>query len=233
LASERGDEVSALLLQPQNARSLLVLAHGAGAGMRHKFMEDISQKLASQGVSTLRYQFPYTEKRIKRPDPEAVLIATVRSAVAAAQEYANGLPLFAGGKSMGGRMTSLAMAKEPLKGVRGLVFFGFPLHAPGNRSAKRGDHLADVAAPMLFLQGSRDSLADLKLLKPLCNRLGDRAELYVVDGGDHSFDMLKSSGRSDDEVLDDVAQKVGSWLSSLTEGVLEKTVSELRRKSSD
>ncbi|HEV8343270.1 MAG TPA: alpha/beta family hydrolase [Candidatus Binatia bacterium] len=215
LPGETAVEVSALLLRPDNARSLLVLAHGAGAGMRHRFMEDISQRLAHHGIATLRYQFPYMEKRIKRPDSEPVLIATVRSAVAAAQQYADGLPLFAGGKSMGGRMTSLAMAKEPLEGVRGLVFFGFPLHAPGNRSAKRGDHLANVAVPMLFLQGSRDTLADLKLLKPLSNRLGKRAELYVVDGGDHSFHMLKSSRRSDDEVLDDVAQKVGCWISRL------------------
>jgi predicted alpha/beta-hydrolase family hydrolase len=212
LASEKADEVSALLLRPENARALLVLAHGAGAGMRHKFMEDISQKLALQGVATLRYQFPYTEKRIKRPDPEAVLIATVRSAVAAAQEHAGGLPLFAGGKSMGGRMTSLATSKPPLEGVRGLVFFGFPLHAPGKSSAERGQHLTNIAVPMLFLQGSRDTLADLKLLRPLCNRLGKRAELYVVDGGDHSFHMLKSSGRSDDEVLDEIAQKAASWM---------------------
>lgn len=216
LVSDKAIEVSAVLLQPENARSLLTLAHGAGAGMRHEFMEEISQKLATQGVATLRYQFPYMEKKIKRPDSEAVLTATVRFAVAAAKEYAGGLPLFAGGKSMGGRMTSLAAAKEPLEGVRGLIFFGFPLHAAGKPSAERGQHLANVAVPMLFLQGSRDTLADLKLLEPLCHRLDKRAELYVVEGGDHSFRMLKSSGRSDEAVLDDLARKVASWTFRLT-----------------
>jgi uncharacterized protein len=212
LASENGGEVSALLLRPENARSILVLAHGAGVGIRHKFMEDLSQKLATLGVATLRYQFPYVERGIKRPDSEAVLTATVRSAVAAAQEYVVGLPLFAGGKSMGGRMTSLAAAKEPLADVRGLIFFGFPLHAAGKASDGRGQHLASVTVPMLFLQGSRDTLADLKLLKPLCHRLAKRAELYVIEGGDHSFHMLKSSGRSDDEVLDELARKAASWM---------------------
>lgn len=181
--------------------------------MRHKFMENVSEKLARQDIATLRYQFPYMEKRTKRPDPEPVLLQTVRSAVETAREYADGLPLFAGGKSLGGRMTSLAAAAHPLERVRGLIFFGFPLHAPGKASAERGRHLANVAVPMLFLQGSRDTLADLKLLKPLCDRLGDRAELHVVAGGDHSFHMLKSAGRSDDEILDDVARKVASWTS--------------------
>ena len=213
LATEKGGEVSALLLQPANARSFLVLAHGAGAGMRHKFMEDVSQKLATLGVATLRYQFPYMERGIKRPDSEAILTAAVRSAVAAAQEYAAGLALFAGGKSMGGRMTSLAAAREPLDGVRGLISFGFPLHAAGKASAERGQHLAGVNVPMLFLQGSRDTLADLKLLTPLCDRLGKRAELYVIEGGDHSFHMLKSSGRSDAEILHELARKTASWMS--------------------
>jgi predicted alpha/beta-hydrolase family hydrolase len=213
-ASERTGEVSGLLLLPGDARALLVLAHGAGAGMRHKFMEEISQKLARLGVATLRYQFPYMEKGAKRPDTGAVLTETARSAVAAARQHAAGLPLFAGGKSMGGRMTSLAAAKEALEGVRGLIFLGFPLHAAGKPSAERGQHLFDVSVPMLFLQGSRDALADLKLMKPLCLRLGKRAELYVVEGGDHSFHMLKSSGKNDDSVLDEIARKTAAWVAA-------------------
>jgi predicted alpha/beta-hydrolase family hydrolase len=211
--SEKAGSVSAMLLRPDDARCLLVLAHGAGAGMRHKFMEEMAQKLAHSGVATLRYQFPYMEKGIKRPDSAALLAETVRAAVAAGKKHAGELPLFAGGKSMGGRMTSLAAAKAPLDGVRGLIFFGFPLHAAGKPSAERGAHLADVTVPMFFLQGSRDALADLKLLKPICDRLGKRAELFVVAGGDHSFHMLKSSGRSDDEVLDEVAGNIEAWVS--------------------
>ena len=201
-------EVSALLLRPERARCLLVLAHGAGAGMRHKFMEVISAKLADREIATFRYQFPYMERGIKRPDPESVLTATVRSAVISARERGDGLPLFAGGKSMGGRMTSLTAAKEPLYDVRGLIFFGFRLHAAGKPSAERGEHLVKVNVPMFFLQGSCDTLADLKLLKPLCNRIGKRAELFVLAGGDHSFHMLKSSGRSGDDVLDEIVEKV-------------------------
>jgi predicted alpha/beta-hydrolase family hydrolase len=155
------------------------------------------------------------EKGSKRPDSEAILTATVRGAVAAAKERGDGLPLFAGGKSMGGRMTSLAAAKEPLEGVRGLVYFGFPLHAAGKPSASRADHLFDINLPMLFLQGSRDALADLKLLKRLCARLGKRVELFIIDGGDHSFHVLTSSGRSDDQPLDDATQKVDSWMSQV------------------
>ena len=204
-------EVSALFLRPERARCLLVFAHGAGAGMRHKFMEAICTKLAEHELATFRYQFPYMERGIKRPDPESVLTATVRSAMNVAEAHGDALPLFASGKSMGGRMTSLAAAKEPLKDVLGLIFFGFPLHAAGKPSAQRGEHLLKVTVPMLFLQGSRDTLADLKLLKPLCNRVGKQAELFVVDGGGHSFHMLKSAGRSDDQVLDEVAQKVASW----------------------
>jgi predicted alpha/beta-hydrolase family hydrolase len=214
LAGEKAGEVSGLMLRPQSAKALLVLAHGAGAGMRHKFMEFICGKLADLDIGTLRYQFPYMEKRLKRPDPEGVLIDTVRAAVAVGKKRADGLPLFAGGKSMGGRMASLAAAKESFEGVRGLVFFGFPLHATGKPSADRGAHLFNVRLPMLFIQGARDTLADLKLLRPLCGQLGERAELFVVDGGDHSFHMIKSSGRSDDQVLDGVAKKTASWIGS-------------------
>ena len=194
---------------------MFVFAHGAGAGMRHKFMEEAAQKLADRAVATFRYQFPYMEKGSKRPDNEAVLTASVRAAVATAEKYTDALPLFAGGKSMGGRMTSLAAAREPLEGVRGLIYFGFPLHAAGKPSINRGDHLFDIKLSMLFLQGSRDALADLKLLKPLCARLGKKVELFVIDGGDHSFHLLKSSGRSDDQALDEAVAKTSSWISRL------------------
>ena len=215
-AGEKVGQVSGLLILPKGAQGLLVLAHGAGAGMRHRFMEEIAQKMADKSIATFRYQFAYMEKGIKRPDGEAVLTATVRAAVAAAKKHGEGLPLFAGGKSMGGRMTSLAAAKEPLEGVRGLIYFGFPLHAAGRPSADRGQHLFDVKLPMLFLQGSRDALADLKLLKPLCARLGEKVELFVIDGGDHSFHLLKSSGRSDDQAVAEAVTKVSSWISRLT-----------------
>lgn len=209
---EKAGAVSGLLLKPEGARTLLLLAHGAGAGMRHRFMEDTAAKLAARGVATLRYQFPYMEKRTKRPDSEGVLTDTVRAAVIAAKKQAGDLPLFAGGKSMGGRMTSLAAAKEPLTNVRGLVFFGFPLHAAGKPGAERGRHLTEIKIPMLFLQGSRDALADLKLLRPLCKQVGKGAELFVANGGDHSFHMLKSAGRSDEEMLDSLCAEAAEWM---------------------
>jgi uncharacterized protein len=215
-AGEKAGKVSGLLTLPDGAKALLVLAHGAGAGMRHRFMEETAQKLADRAIATFRYQFVYMEKGIKRPDNEAVLTTTVRQAVAAAKEHADGLPLFAGGKSMGGRMTSLAAARAPLDDVRGLIYFGFPLHAAGRPSADRAHHLLNIQLPMLFLQGSRDALAELKLLKPLCVRLGKRAELFVIDGGDHSFHMLKSSGRSDDQTLDEAVAKASSWMLHFT-----------------
>ena len=214
--NEKAGAVSGLLLKPENSHALLVLAHGAGAGMRHRFMEAVAVTLAESGVATLRYQFPYMEKRIKRPDPETVLTDTVRAALATAKKIAGDLPLFAGGKSMGGRMTSLAAARQPLEGARGLIFFGFPLHAAGKPGAERGEHLAAVHVPMLFLQGSRDALADLKLLKPLCSRLGKRAELFVIKGGDHSFHMMKSAGRSDEEALDEAVKKAVEWIKKHT-----------------
>ena len=204
--------VSGLLIKPQGAAALLVLAHGAGAGMRHRFMEDTAAKLTDAGIATLRYQFPYMEKRTKRPDTESTLTETVRAALATAKKVAGDLPLFAGGKSMGGRMTSLAAAKEPLDAVRGLIYFGFPLHAVGKPGSERGAHLAEVKLPMLFLQGSRDALADLKLLKPLCQQLGKAVELFVIAGGDHSFHMLKSAKRSDDEALGAAVKKAAGWM---------------------
>jgi predicted alpha/beta-hydrolase family hydrolase len=210
--SDRIGAVSGLLMKPKGATAFLVFAHGAGAGMRHVFMETVSAKLADRGVGTLRYQFPYIEKNTKRPDSAAVLMSTVRAAVSEAQKYARDLPVFAGGKSMGGRMTSLAAAEKALESVVGLVFFGFPLHAAGKPSADRGEHLMKIKEPLLFLQGTRDTLADLTLLKPLRARIGNRAEIFEIAGGDHSFHVLKSSGRSDDQVLDDVADKVSSWM---------------------
>ena len=179
--------------------------------MHHAFMQASAAQLAQCGIASFRYQFPYMEQGGKRPNPGPVLIETVRSAIAAANKAAGDLPLFAGGKSMGGRMTSLAMAQEALPGVRGLVFFGFPLHAAGRPSAERGEHLTDIHAPMLFLQGTRDTLADLALLRPLLRRLGRRASLHVVEGGDHSFHVLKRSGRTDAQVLEELGHAVQSW----------------------
>src|SRR2546422_1537939 len=206
---EGGGEVSALLLRPAKARRLLVLAHGAGAGMSHPFMEKLAGELAGVGVATLRYQFPYMEARRPAPDPPAVLTATVVAAVRAAA--APGLTLLAGGKSMGGRMTSQAAAQRPLDGVRGLVFFGFPLHPPNQPGTKRADHLAKVAMPMLFLQGTRDTFADLELWRPVCTKLGSRATLHVIETADHSFHVLKKSGRGDPEVLRELAEEAASW----------------------
>ncbi len=214
--SEKAGAVSGLLLKPSDARALLVLAHGAGAGMRHRFMEELARKLAGRGVASLRYQFPYMEKRTKRPDSQGVLTDTVRAAMTAAKKQAGGLPIFAGGKSMGGRMTSLSAAEAPLDGVCGLIYFGFPLHAAGRPGDQRGQHLAEIKIPMLFLQGSRDALAELKLIKPLCAKLGKRVELFVVEGCDHSFHMLKTAKRSDDEVLDEVVNKVSGWMDTIS-----------------
>ena len=208
---ERSGEVSGLLLLPGAADCLLVLGHGAGAGMRHPFMEAIAERLAARDVATLRYQFPYMEKGFRRPSPQPVLLATVRAVVASARALAGELPLLAGGKSMGGRMTSLAAAAEPLEGVRGLVFLGFPLHPIGKPGTGRGEHLRSVRRPMLFLQGTRDRLAELDLLTPVCTALGRSATLHVLEGADHSFHVLKRSGRTDDEVLDEVATAVRAW----------------------
>lgn len=204
--------VSGLLLQPPSARALLALGPGAGAGMQHRFLTGVATRLAARRVATLRFQFPYMERGARRPDPAPVLLATVRVALAAAEERANGLPLFAGGKSMGGRMTSLALAERPHPGIRGLVFFGFPLHAPGRRDASRAAHLAALGLPMLFLQGTRDHLADRALIGALVADLGPAASLHLIEGADHGFHMLKRSGRSDEEVLDELADRASSWM---------------------
>ena len=210
-ADVRVGDVSGLLLRPADARLLYVLAHGAGAGMRHPFLESFAQRLADRSVATLRYQFPYMERRASRPDPPAVAAATVRAAVEEAARVAPGLPLVAGGKSFGGRMTSTAQAEDPLSGVRGLVFLGFPLHPPGRPGDKRAEHLAQVRIPMLFLQGDRDEFADLNLLKPVVKRLGAGATLYLVEGGDHSFHVLKRSGRTDADVMTELVQAIVDW----------------------
>ncbi|HXI65804.1 MAG TPA: alpha/beta family hydrolase [Gemmatimonadales bacterium] len=216
-ADVRVDDVSGLLLRPTDARLLYVLAHGAGAGMRHPFLEAISQRLAEQGIATLRYQFRYMEQRSRRPDPPAVAAATVRAAVVEAARLAPGLPLVAGGKSFGGRMTSTAQSEEPLPGVRGLVFLGFPLHPPGRPDDKRAEHLARVTIPMLFLQGTRDEFADLALLRPVVQRLGDRATLHLVEGGDHSFKVPKKSGRTEGDVMGELARAIVTWSLKLVE----------------
>jgi predicted alpha/beta-hydrolase family hydrolase len=208
---EGAGEVSAVLVRPEKAKWLLVLGHGAGAGMHHPFMSALASELAGVGVATLRYQFPYMEERRKVPDAPAVLTATVVAAVRAAAKATPGLPLLAGGKSMGGRMTSQAAAELPLEGVRGLVFFGFPLHPPNRPGTKRAEHLAKVTVPMLFLQGTRDTLADLKLLKPICAKLGKQATLHVIETADHSFHVLKKSMRRDEEVLRELAKTTVEW----------------------
>jgi hypothetical protein len=205
-------QVTALMRRPSGAKWLLLLGHGAGAGMRHAFMRAVADRLAARAMATLRYQFPYMEAGRRRPDRPAVITSTIRAAAAVAADRADGLPLLAGGKSMGGRLTSVAQAEAPLPGVAGLVYFGFPLHAPGKPSSHRAEHLDRVQVPMLFLQGTRDRLADLGLLVPVVERLGGRATLHVIEGADHSFHMPKRSGRSDGEVLDELADTVVNWV---------------------
>lgn len=207
-----GGALPARSTEPPGARAVYVMAHGAGAGMDHPFLADMSARLAARGVATLRFQFPYMHAGSKRPDPPAVLMAAVRAAVDAALAALPGLPLVAGGKSMGGRMTSQLMAGDPHPAVRGLVFLGFPLHPAGKPGRARADHLASVQAPMLFLQGTRDRLAELDLVRAVVADLGARAELHVVEGGDHSFDVLKRSGRDRDQVYDELADRVAAWL---------------------
>jgi len=210
-ASKSSGQVSAVLLRPAEARWLLVLGHGAGAGMRHTFMEAVAKALASNGIATFRYQFPYMEQGKKFPNPQPVLVKTVRSAVIAAHEMARDLPLLAGGKSLGGRMTSTAASQEPLPDVRGIVFFGFPLHPTTKPSDVRAAHLFDVSVPMLFLQGTRDKLADLNLLRPVFDRLAERATLHIIEGADHGFHVLKRSGRTDDDLVAELARMISGW----------------------
>ena len=213
VANPSRGEVSGLLVRPDRARALLVLAHGAGAGMEHPFMAAASEALAARGVATLRYQFPYFEAGRKSPDPAPVLEATVRSAVAVGASAAPDLPRFAGGKSMGGRMTSRAAAAEAGVDARGIVFLGFPLHAAGRPTdVERAAHLAEVRQPMLFLQGTRDALADLTLMRGVCESVGERTTLHVVEGADHGFHVLKRSGRDDAKVIEEIADVTATWI---------------------
>lgn len=214
-ATESSGEVSGILAIPDKSKSLLILAHGAGAGMDHIFMEKISGYLYDAGIGTLRYNFPYTEKKKKSPDSTPILIKTVRSAVKAAKKYTGDNPLFAGGKSMGGRMTSMAASKEPLEDVRGIIFFGFPLHAPAKPSNERAEHLFNVNYPMLFLQGTRDKLADLNLLKPIINKLSSKTALHIIEGADHSFHMPKSLGRGEEEVFKELVNETVEWMNKI------------------
>ncbi|MGB6394981.1 MAG: alpha/beta family hydrolase [Bradyrhizobium sp.] len=211
----KATSVSALLIQPKDARACFVFAHGAGAGMTHSFMEQAAAGLAGRGIATLRYQFPYMEKASKRPDSPVIAHAAVRAAVAEAARKCPGLPLVAGGKSFGGRMTSQAQAKAPLAGVRGLVFFGFPLHPAGKPSTDRADHLTEVDVPMLFLQGTNDKLAEMQLLKPVVERLKPLAILHVIEAADHSFHVPARSGRNDREVMNEILDALAAWVAAI------------------
>ncbi len=204
--------VSGLLQQPRDARACYVMAHGAGAGMTHRFMQSMADALAARRIATLRYQFPYMEQGSKRPDAPKLAHATVRAAVAEAMRRMPERGLFAGGKSFGGRMTSQAQAASPLPGVRSLIFLGFPLHPAGKPSDERAAHLLDVHIPMLFLQGTRDELADLSLLQPMIERLGSRATLKLFEDADHSFHVPARTGRKDADVMAEMADDVQVWI---------------------
>ena len=215
IAVAQNQHVSGLLIAPDNARAGYVLAHGAGAGMGHPFMAAIANDLAERDIATLRYQFPYMERGSKRPDTPALAQATVRAAVAYAADRLPELPLVAGGKSFGGRMTSQAQAAAPLPGVRGIVFVGFPLHAAGRPSDERAKHLSDVLIPMLFLQGTRDNLAELKLMQRLVKHLGSRATLQFFEGADHSFHVPSRMGRTDAELRSELLDVLAAWIDKL------------------
>lgn len=213
IVTDRG-RVPALLLAPPGARAALALAHGAGAGMRHPFLEGVAAGLAGRGVATLRYEFPYMAEGGRRPDPPAVCEGVVRAAVETAARSLPGLPLFAGGKSFGGRMTTTAAARVPLAGVSGIVLLGFPLHPPRRPAITRGQHLAAVPHPMLLLGGTRDDLADLGLLASVLAPLGERATLHVIEGADHSFHVRCRSGRTDAEVLAELVGVAAEWIAA-------------------
>ncbi len=209
----RGQEsISAELTDGADCRALLVFAHGAGAGMHHEFMSHTAAALADAGIATLRFQFPYMERERRPPDRQSVLLATIANVTAHAERIADGRPLFAGGKSMGGRMASIAAADGLLDNVVGLVFFGFPLHAAGTPSQQRAVHLTDVVQPMLFLQGTRDRLADAAIIKSVCDVLADRATLRFFEGADHSFKFLKSDAAKAASIYDDIAATVHDWI---------------------
>ena len=204
-----------MLIKPDNAHTLYVLGHGAGADMNHHFMEDVSRELAEQRVGTLRYNFPYMGAGGKRPDPPAVLENAVRKAIQEGFEAAEGRTLIAGGKSMGGRMTSQALAKKPDPRVKGIAFLGFPLHQPGKPSTERAVHLGQVQVPMLFIQGTRDNLANLEMMQEVVASLGTMATLHIIDTADHSFGVLKRSGKTKEDVYREIATTVSAWATSL------------------
>jgi predicted alpha/beta-hydrolase family hydrolase len=214
LATPEKGEVSALLIRPADASHMLVLGHGASTNMRHATLQTIAERMADAGVATFRYNFSYMERGAGR-DSQEVCVATVRSAVAAAHKAAPDLRLLAGGHSFGGRMTSTAASEAPLENVDGLVFFSFPLHQPGKLDTKRADHLSAVMVPMLFLSGTRDEMASLDLLQPVCKKLGKRATLHLLDTADHGFRILKRSRKSDEDVFVEMARVLKEWVSKL------------------
>ena len=218
IAVDDAHRVSGLFLAPARPRACYVLAHGAGAGMTHAFMAAVAAELGERGIATLRYQFPYMEQRTKRPDPPKLAQATVRAAVAEAARLAPALALIAGGKSFGGRMASQAQAVSALPGVRGLAFLGFPLHPAGRPSDERAEHLLDVHVPILFLQGTRDALADLTLLQPMTQRLGARATLRLLGDADHSFHVPTRSGRKDADVRREMLDALAAWTFEVISG---------------
>ena len=211
----KSGSVSGLLTSPPEARACFVFAHGAGAGMTHPFMATFAAGLGERGIATLRYQFPYMQKASRRPDPPAIAHAAVRAAVAEAGLACPGLPLIAGGKSFGGRMTSQAQAMAPLAGVQGLAFLGFPLHPAGKPSSERAKHLAEVQVPMLFMQGTRDNLAELTLIEPVVTGLGPLASLHLVSDADHSFHVPARSGRNDREVMKEILDTFSTWIGAI------------------
>lgn len=221
-----GGSVSAVLRVPEPATACLVFAHGAGAGMEHAFMTDMTAALEALGIATLRFQFPFMEQGSGRPDTPRNAHAAVRAAIGAAQDAIPGVPLFAGGKSYGGRMTSQAQAEQPLEGVLGLVFFGFPLHPAGKPSVGRAEHLDEVDLPMLFLQGTRDALADLDLIRQVTTGLGARATLHQVEGADHAFHVLMRSGRRDADVLQEMAEVAALWMNQHLTGSKQAPLGE-------
>jgi len=212
IALPSGGSTSGLLQAPAGAKACYVLAHGAGAGMKHAFMASIAQGLAERGIASLRFNFPFMEQGAKRPDSPAVAHAAIRAAVAEAARHMPGVPLFAGGKSYGGRMSTQAQAAEPLPGVKGLVLLGFPLHPAGKPSTERAAHLAGVKLPMLFLQGTRDGLADLDLITQTTAKLGNKASLHIVEGADHAFHVLVRSGRTDAQVREELCDTMAAWM---------------------
>jgi len=211
-----GGQVSGLLVEPEKPRACYVLAHGAGVGMQHVFMATVAMGLAQRRIATVRYNFPYMEQKRRRPDSPKLAQAAVRAAVGEAARSLRDIPLFAGGKSYGGRMTSQAQAEEPLERVRGLIFLGFPLHAPGQPSSERAEHLSSVKVPMLFLQGTRDEFAEGDYLKPLIKRLGGRATLKPFESADHSFHVAAKTGRTDVEVMEELLDTTVSWIDGVT-----------------